>query len=522
MKSVEGRESELLREIEALRARVAELEQQATSSEGENKYKALVDSVAEYLYSMEYRDGRQVFSYHSPQCKLITGYTPSDYLGDPDLWFKMIHPGDRQRVMSFFDQIKSDLSHRNIEHRIIHKDGSTRWVSNHCSVALDEKSGAVWMDGLLLDITGLKETERERDRLFAAIEQSADTVVITDTEGAILYVNPAFERITGYSRRSAIGKNPRLLKSGRHDREFYKEMWSAIKSGKVWEGKFVNKKRDGSLYEELATISPVRDSTGTIVNFVAVKRDITKEAMLAKARDYFTAITSHELRTPLIKIDLVKMLLEKVAGNATDTTAMDKIVTTLDNVYSNIETVVSATSLFSELSLARTRETFTKSQVYLTLLGCVEGVRFSAQKENRNISIHADLGGLSKGTLVWCDQIMFTRAINEILSNAVKYTPDGKSVRIRAWKDDGHAVIEIGDEGIGIPLEMKERVFDPYFSLENPTYYTSSKLKFKGGGIGLGLTVARMIMEFHDGSLSVKSEGEDKGSTVTITLPALE
>lgn len=516
------REAELLNELASLRVRVAELELQAASSKGEDKYKTLVDSVAEYLYSVEYRGGEQVFSYHSPQCEVITGYPPSAYFNDPDLWFKMIHPDDRQMVTEFFSQIKSDLSRRNVNHRIIRKDGVTRWVTNHCSVVSDEKSGALWMDGFMLDITELKDTEKERDRLFAAIEQSAETVVITDADGAILYANPGFERITGYSRKDAIGLNPRVLKSGRHDKEFYKELWGTIKSGKVWEGKFINKKKDGSLYEELATISPVRDSSGTIVNFVAVKRDITKESMLAKARDYFTAVTSHELRTPLVKIGLVKMLLEKVAESVTDKETLGKIAGALDNMYSSIETVVSATSLFSELSLAKTRESFINSQIYMDLLGCVEGIKFSAKKENRAISIHSDLTGLPKGTRVFCDQIMFVRAINELLSNAVKYTPDGKSIHLRARKDDGHVVIDISDEGIGIPQEMKERVFDPYFSLENPIYYTSSKLKFKGGGLGLGLTVARMIMEFHDGSLVVKSEGDDKGSTVTLTIPALE
>ncbi|MBF0633299.1 MAG: PAS domain S-box protein [Nitrospinae bacterium] len=522
MSGTKGKEAELLREIETLRVRVAQLELQAASAEGEGKYKALVDSVAEYLYSVEYRGGKQVFSYHSPQCVMITGYSPSDYLDDPDLWFKMIHPGDRQRVTDFFEEIKSDLARRNIEHRIIRKDGAVKWVSNHCSVVVDDKSGAIWMDGFLLDITELKDTEKERDRLFAAIEQSADTVVITDSEGVILYANPGFERITGYSRKEAIGKNPRILQSGRHDRDFYKELWGAIKNGKVWQGKFVNKKRDGSFYEELATISPVRDASGAIVNFVAVKRDVTKEAMLSKARDYFTAVTSHELRTPLIKIDLVRMLLEKLADAVTDKTALGKIGSALDNVYSSIETVVSATSLFSELSLAKTRESFIKTQIYMDLLGCVEGIRFSVKKENRAVTINADLTGLPKGTQAFCDQIMFTRAINEILSNAVKYTPDGKNIHVSAHKDNGRAFIEIRDDGIGIPEDMKDQVFDPYFSLENPIYYTSSKLKFKGGGIGLGLTVARMIMEFHDGSLTVKSEGEGKGSAVTLSLPILE
>lgn len=517
-------EDDPLKEIESLRARVAELERERAENHvvDGDKYKALVDSVAEYLYSVEYRGGQRAFAYHSPQCEIITGYTPSDYFADPDLWFKMIHPTDREMVTEFFDQIKAEHSKKSIEHRILHKNGSTRWVSNNCSVTVNEKSGAMWMDGFLLDITNLKDAQKERDRLYAAIEQSAETVVITDSDGTILYANPSFERVTGYTREETIGKNPRLLQSGRHDRAFYKELWGAIKSGKVWEGRFINKRKDKSIYEEHATISPVRDSSGAIVNFVAVKRDITKEAMLSKARDYFTAVTSHELRTPLVKINLVKMLLDNLAERSEDAETLQKINKALDNIYMSIETVVTATTLFSELSLAKTKDSFAKSQIYVDLISCVDGARFLAEKEKRALSIHLDMTGLPKKTLVLCDPIMLARAVNEILSNAVKYTPDGKVVYITAHKEKGHVIIEIRDEGIGIPSEMRERVFDPYFSLENPIYYTSSKGKFKGGGIGLGLTVARMIMEFHDGTLLVTSEGEGKGSTITLTLPTVD
>jgi two-component system, cell cycle sensor histidine kinase and response regulator CckA len=104
--------------------------------------------------------------------------------------------------------------------------------------------------------------------------------VITNVEGTIHYVNPAFERITGYSKEEALGRNPRILKSGEHDEKFYEDLWKAITQGKVWKGRFVNKRKDGELYKEDATISPVRDRSGRIVNFVAVKRDVTQELVL--------------------------------------------------------------------------------------------------------------------------------------------------------------------------------------------------------------------------------------------------
>jgi two-component system cell cycle sensor histidine kinase/response regulator CckA len=129
--------------------------------------------------------------------------------------------------------------------------------------------------------------EAERRRLSTAIEQTADCVIITDTEGTILYVNPAFEQITGYSRAEAIGQNPRMLKSGKHDAAFYQDLWSTLRAGKNWRGRFVNRKKDGTLYTGDASISPALDESGNIVNYVDVQRDITHELELE--RQYFQA-----------------------------------------------------------------------------------------------------------------------------------------------------------------------------------------------------------------------------------------
>ena len=131
------------------------------------------------------------------------------------------------------------------------------------------------------DITERKRAEAERKRLMAAIEQVGEVIVMTDAQGIIQFVNPAFERTTGYSREEAVGQNPRILKSGEQDELFYRNLWDTISGGRTWAGRMVNKRKDGTLYTEEATISPVRDASGRIVNYVAVKRDITEHLRLA-------------------------------------------------------------------------------------------------------------------------------------------------------------------------------------------------------------------------------------------------
>ncbi|MBZ0089242.1 MAG: PAS domain S-box protein, partial [Thermoanaerobaculia bacterium] len=130
------------------------------------------------------------------------------------------------------------------------------------------------------DISARKRAEEATTRLATAVEQSAEAVVITDVTGAILYANPAFEKVSGYTREEVAGRNPRILKSGKQDDACYRRMWEALANGEVWRGKLVNRRKDGTLFEEEATISPVRDSSGRVVNYVAAKRDVTNESRL--------------------------------------------------------------------------------------------------------------------------------------------------------------------------------------------------------------------------------------------------
>jgi PAS domain S-box-containing protein len=129
-----------------------------------------------------------------------------------------------------------------------------------------------------------------REGLVAAIEQAADGVVITDTDGKILYVNPAFTAMTGYTDEEAMGQNPRILKSGRESAAFYENLWKTILAGRIWHGELVNRRKDGTFYDEEMRVTPVRDSSGAIVSFIAIKHDVTASRAAEEARRFLAAI----------------------------------------------------------------------------------------------------------------------------------------------------------------------------------------------------------------------------------------
>jgi PAS domain S-box-containing protein len=358
-----------------------------------------------------------------------------------------------------------------------------------------------------------KKAEQENLRLRSAIEQSGEAVVMTDAESHIVYVNAAFEKITGYSRAEALGKNPRILKSGKQDSEFYKKMWGVLASGRTWFGRLINRRKDGTLFEEISSISPVLDASGKITNYVAVKRDVTEQEMLFRAKDHFTRVTSHEMNTPLSKLTLAMALLKE--PGSTDATKIEKARSVLEDAYANFERICSATSLLSDLEL---HEIMTTLPLLLKpiISVAVETAREMTSTAGRNVNIKEILD-IPLNAQIMCEQRMIIQMLQEIISNAVKYTPDGKDVTVSARQDGEFAVVEVSDNGPGIPAELREAVFHPFFSLENTLQHQTGEYSFKGGGIGLGLTLAKMIANFHKGSIDLLSN--EHGSTVTIRLP---
>jgi PAS domain S-box-containing protein len=374
-----------------------------------------------------------------------------------------------------------------------------------------------------VDITVLESAQAELKRLAAAIEHAAETVVVTDAAGNIQYVNPAFESETGYRREEALGQNPRLLKSGKHDDSFYRDMWNTLLSGGTWQGHLVNKRKDGRLYTEKARISPVRDASGAISNFVAVKHDITRELELEQgyregqkmqAVGTLAAGIAHDFNNILGLIlghAEMMQLSGAVAGHATDSVRQILLASTR------------AKGLVKQiLNLSRRGK---QEKIPLNLRPLIrESSEFLQSSLPANIQLVIDLD--PEAGRVLADPGLIQQVVVNICTNAFQsMEKKGGVLAIRltnttAGDEKGLVVdegaptdfvkISISDTGTGIEPGVMERIFEPYFTT-----------RAVGQGQGLGLAVAHGIISSHGGAIKVSSRvGE--GSTFNVFLPRIK
>ena len=198
---------------------------------------------------------------------------------------KFVHPDDAHMVGEEIARAVATADpdyHSRVETRILCQNGEVRTVAVHIAITKDASGRTVRLRGANQDITERKKTDQELRKLWRAVEQSPASIIITDLQGGIEYVNPKFCALTGYSLEEVSGKNPRVLKSGEMPVESYRQMWATITAGEEWRGEFHNRKKNGELYWESAFISPIRDDKGNVTNFVAIKEDITERKRAAE------------------------------------------------------------------------------------------------------------------------------------------------------------------------------------------------------------------------------------------------
>ncbi len=219
----------------------------------------------------------------SDQIEPMLGFSHGEFGRTYEASIDCVHPEDRQRVVDAVNACVNEGNDYVIDHRIVWPDGTVHWFSETGGVIRNESGEAIRMLGMAIDITERKEVEDELRKLSRVVEQSPSIVVITDTQGDIEYVNPKFTEITGYAREEALGKNPRILQSGEQGLEFYQDLWSTILAGQEWRGEFVNKRKNGELYWELAIIAPIRNAAGESTRFVKLAEDITERVRAEEA-----------------------------------------------------------------------------------------------------------------------------------------------------------------------------------------------------------------------------------------------
>jgi len=243
--------------------------------ESEEWYRGLVEESFDGIFVQK---GIEIVFANSRLCEML-GYEAGELEGREHtvVYHPDYHQITRERALA---RMHGEEAVPQYEVRLRRKDGTS--FDGEISAKAITVKGEPGVQVLVRDISQRKRSEEVQRRLATAVEQAAEAIVITDDQGIIQYVNPACEKITGYTREETVGRNPNVLKSGQHDRAFYKDLWDTIRRGEVWKGRFINKRKDGSLYHEEATISPVRDSAENLVNFVAVKRDITEHLELSR------------------------------------------------------------------------------------------------------------------------------------------------------------------------------------------------------------------------------------------------
>jgi PAS domain S-box-containing protein len=404
-----------------------------------------------------------------------------------------------------------------IEEQLTTAEGNTITLLTS-KVPLRDATGAIsGILGTYQDITPLKRAEASADRLAMAVQQAAESIVITDANGTIQDVNPAFEKTSGYSREEAVGQNPRMLKSGKQDAGFYQRMWTALTDGQVWHGRLTNKRKDGTLYDEEVTISPMRNAAGKTVSFVAVKRDVTEqerlESQLRRAQRMESVGTlaggiAHDLNNALAPILMAAELLRLALPDC----AMDDLDLIEDGARRGADLVKQL------LTFARGAEGDRLPIKLRPLLTEME--RMIRGTFPKNIELRVDCPrGLPA---ILGDTTQLHQVLLNLLLNARDAMPDGGTLSVDVQRKDVDASVEtealkvvpgpyvvlrVTDTGTGIPPELVDRIFDPFFTTKGPD---------KGTGLGLATTLG--IVKGHAGFIRVYS-APGHGTTFRVYLP---
>lgn len=358
----------------------------------------------------------------------------------------------------------------------------------------------------LRDFTEKKLIDDKIKTLSYAVEQSPSTVVLTDVKGIIQYVNPKFVHITGYEGNEVIGKNPSILKSGELKSEEYANLWETIIAGREWRGEFHNKRKNGELYWEYASISAIKDQEGNVVHYLKVSEDITERKRIEQLKNDFISTVSHELRTPLTAIkEGIGIVLDGSAGSVNEEQKdfLDTAKRNVDRLARLINDVLD----LQKLQAGRT-ELSCKDENIAELINEVK-VTMQPLTKNKGLELNAECQSDIK--LVSLDKDKITQVLINLVNNAIKFTEKGKITILVSKEFDNMIQIGVTDTGIGISPQDIDKLFKTFVQVAPEPYR-------KTGSTGLGLAISKEIIRLHGGKIWVKSE-VGKGSTFYFVLP---
>ena len=501
-----------------VKERTHELEQ------SEQKFRDIAELLPQAIFET---DLQGKITYTNKYGYKLTGYSLKDLKKGISI-YQAVDPTEREMLKRNIQQKLKGRSTSPNEYNLITKKATKKPILIYSSpIIRNEKIEG--LRGILVDISTRKKYEEELKKLSQAIEQSPASVVITNLDGEIIYVNSSFTKISGYRKSEAIGKNPRILKTEHFSKSYYKELWDTILNGKKWTGEFKNKKKNGEIYWEYASISPIVNDQNEIISFVAVKEDITErkkieqELILAKeaaesatkAKTRFLANMSHEIRTPMNAVlGFTELLLTLVKDEQQKgyLRALHSSGNTLLSIINDILDLskVEAGKLELNYDFVETQSFFNDLYHIFSLKAQNKGLEFVI-KINKNVPQN-----------IFIDDLRLRQSLINIINNSIKFTNKGfikvtvKTSQIIVKKDKNLAnlTIIVEDSGIGISKENQSKIFKSFAQ-------ESGQTTRKFGGTGLGLAITNNLIKLMKGTISVDSI-LNKGSAFTIYIPNVQ
>ena len=493
------------------------LAQQALVDAKEN-YRKIFEGAIEGIYRTS-NDGRPLAA--NPALAKMLGYdSPDECLQSianaAGLWV------DESQREHFQRRMNERGTVQNLECRLKRKDEQIIWVSLNSRRVCDAAGQALYNEGFMVDITERRTAEEKIGSLATAIEQAAEQFVITDLDGSIQYCNPAFEKASGYSKEEALGQNPRMLNSGKQTPQFYENLWQTISSGLVWTGRFTNRRKDGTLFEEDATISPIRDVSGRIKGYVALKRDVSERIQL-----------ENQFRQAQ-KLESVGRLAGGVAHDfnnlLTVINGYSGLLTEELKPYDPLWPYADEIQKAGERAAGLTRQllAFSRKQVIEVKEVDLNAVVKDAERMLRRLigedvelrtSLDPQLG------LLMADPDQMHQVIMNLVVNARDAMPDGGKLLLEtrdillseaaAASHPGalpgrYVLMCVTDTGSGMDEHTLEHIFEPFFTT-----------KEQGKGTGLGLSTVYGIVKQNGGWVEVASQ-LGHGTTFRVYLPRVE
>ncbi len=495
--------------------------------ESEQRHRRLADNATDVIWTMDLQ-GR--FTYVSPSVEKLRGYRSEEVLHQS--LEQSLCPASIALAADSFTKTLAAIAEGlpfiefrgELEQPC--KDGSTVWTEVATSALTDADGHITGILGVSRDISQRRAATLQLRKLSLAVDQSPESIVITNIAGDIEYVNQTFLVTTGYHREEVMGRNPRVLQSGRTPQSTYVDLWQTLVQGLPWKGEFLNRKKDGSEYAEFAIIAPLRQDDGQVTHYVAVKEDITDKKRVGEELDHyrnhledlvalrtseleiarqhadqanraksnFLANMSHEIRTPMNAIIGLNHLLQRSGATPQQMERLEKINSASHHLLFIINDILD----LSKIEAQRMQLESTDFHLGAVLDGVASIINETARAKGLSVEIEAD----AVPSWLRGDPTRLRQALLNYAGNAVKFTEHGRvAVRARLLEDSDSGLLvrfEVQDSGIGIAAEQIGSLFHAFEQADASTTR-------KYGGTGLGLVITRRLAELMGGEVGVDS-----------------